>query len=202
MWRHLSLYLPIRHRLFCAGRSTRELYNYHSLAFAMAAHLTKDCVNTSKRHWLPSPIGHPMHNTRLLWSSRPDSLVRRLSGKPHSEATRATPYTANPIDPKTNQATSNFREALGTPKTRLSMIVATQPICLVQSINLLASKTQRMAVSTSDPSGFNWANGHFRSLKGWEDYALPMAHRRGTLSSPTSTITWRSWRNQRLEHRS
>lgn len=72
------------------------------------------------------------------------------------------------------------------------MNVATQLICLVESIILLASKTQRMAVSTSDPSGFNWANGHSRSLEGWEDYALPMAHRCRTLSSPTPTITWRS----------
>ena len=193
MWRHLSLYLPIRHCLLCAGRSTRELCNYRSLAFAMAAHLTKDCVNTNKRHWLPSPIGCPMRNTRLLWSSRADFLVRRLSSsKPHSEATWTTSYTANPVIPKTNRATNYFREALGTPVNKALNDRSDSTNLSGRKPQPLTSKRQRMAVSTSDPNGFNWANGHIRSLKGWEDYALPMARRCGTLSSPTPTITWRS----------
>ena len=192
MWRHLSLYLPIRPCLLRAGRSTRGLYNYRSLAFAMAAHLTKDCVNTSKHHCFLSPIGYPMRNTRLLWSSRADFLVRRLSSKPHSDASWTTSDTASPVIPKTNRANNYFREALGTPGNKALNERSDSTKLSGRKHQPLASKTQRMAVSTSDPNGINWANGHFRSLEGWEDYALPTAHRRGTLSSPTPTITWRS----------
>ena len=146
-----------------------------------------------------------MRNTRLLWSNRTDFWSADYPTNRPPDATWTTSYTANPVIPKTYRANKHFREALGTPGNRALNKCSDSTKLSGRKPQPLASKTQRMAVSTSDPYGFNWANGHSRSLEGWEDYALPMAHRCGTLSSPTPTITWRSWRswrNQRLEHRS
>lgn len=194
MWRYLSLYLPLRRCLLCPGRSTRELYNFHSLASAVVAHLTKDCVNTSKHHRFPSPNGHP---TALL--TNPVEQQGQEISPPIIQQTKLWQdlddlHTATPVIPKTNRATTYFRETLRklTQKAKLEVDIAVQLISLVERINLLASKTQGMAVSTSDPDGFNWANGHSRSLEGWEGYVLPNAYRCETLSSPTPTITWRS----------